>query len=451
MRRGHLRHGQSLHSSIVAVFKNKGRQAQFLRTRRPLQLTPVSQKQERDMASTEDDASSYAKTVVLDEWMADKVRLRRGLRAGCLYPMFQPIVRLPSRSIASFEVLARWNDEELGTVPPATFIPAVERAGLIAELTSNIIQSAGAAACAWNGEFRLAFNISPLQFQGVGLPSQIEAAVRLSGFPLSRVQLEITESAVIDDLAAARVAIDRLKALGVQVVLDDFGTGFSSLTRLQALPFDKIKIDGSFVRSMGTSRESRKIVGATIGLGQSLRMPVVAEGIETAAQLRMLAHLGCNFGQGYLFSRPLPAAEIPALIKLWGEQAEDPSPLDLSCNQRLAQLKAIYSSAPIALCFVDWNQRVVSANRRYAEMIEMQLGEIIGRRIEEVIPRTDPGVLADLALAVGGGCSSPREWLMPDRRHVALATIVTARDENNEMVGLLVALIDITQYRRLKP
>jgi PAS domain S-box-containing protein len=373
-------------------------------------------------------------------------RIPRRLRTDRLYPVFQPIVRLPTRSIASFEVLARWDDEKLGKVPPVCFIPIIEKAGLIADFTSHIIRSACAKARHWSGEFRLAFNISPLQFQGERLPGQIQEAVSASGFPLSRVQLEITESAVIADIDSARKSIERLKALGVQVVLDDFGTGFSSLTRLQALPFDKIKIDGSFVRSMGSSRESRKIVSAIVGLGQSLGMPIVAEGVETQAQLRMLQYFGCTFGQGYLFSKPLDAEAVPAFIRLWGEQAEDPSPLDLSCNQRLAQLRAIYTSAPVALCFVDRNQRVVSANRRYAQMMEMELEQISGRRIEEVIPQGDAGVAADLAAAIAGESSAPREWLMPDGRHVGLATIATARDENNEIVGLLVTLVDITDY-----
>jgi PAS domain S-box-containing protein len=400
------------------------------------------------MSAVREERVNY-KSAVLQSLTSDKGRLRQRLRSGCIYPVFQPIVKLPGRSIASFEVLARMNDEELGEMPPSCFIPAVEQSGLIGELTCHIIQTACTAARAWKGAFRLAFNISPLQFQSLALPAQIEAAVRLSGFPLSRVQLEITESAIIDDISAARATVNRLKALGMQVILDDFGTGFSSLTRLQALPFDKIKIDGSFVRSMRASRESRKIVSAIIGLGQSLGMPIVAEGIETHSQLRMLTHLGCNCGQGYLFSRPVPTDAVPALIELWGEQPEDPTPWDMSCNQRLAQLNAIYSSAPIALCFVDRNRRVVSANKRYAEMIELELSQMAGRQIEEVIPQDDSGVLADLSLAVAGGCSPPREWMMPDGRHIALATIVTARDENNEMVGLLVALVDITQYRRL--
>jgi PAS domain S-box-containing protein len=379
--------------------------------------------------------------------LIDEARLRRALRTGRIYPMFQPIVRLPSRSIASLEVLARWTDEELGVVAPAHFIPVVERVALIDEMTAHLIRSACAAASVWEGEFRLAFNISPIQFRDPELPSLIEGAVRSSGFPLSRIQLEITENAVIGDLMAARASIDRLKAVGAQVILDDFGVEYSSLTRLQALPFDKIKIDGSFVQSMEASRDSRKIVSAVIGLSQSLRMPVIAEGIETQSQLQILLRLGCNFGQGYLFSRPLLSEDVPALMRSCGEQAEDPSPLDMSCNQKLAQLRAIYDSAPIALCFVDWNQRVVSANKRYAELIGIELEQIAGRGIEEVIPVGDQGVLEDLASAMAGGCSPPREWLMPDRRRVALATIAAANDETDEFVGLLVTLVDITAHK----
>jgi PAS domain S-box-containing protein len=397
------------------------------------------------MGSTED--ALPLKTAVAEDSALDERHIRRGLQRGGFYPVFQPIVRFPTHSIAGFEVLARWNDAELGAVPPTRFVPVAEQAGLIPELTSQIIRSACTVAAEWKYQFRLAFNISPLQFQDARLPAQIEAAARPSRFPLSRIQLEITESAVIDDLSAARAAINRLKNLGAQVVLDDFGTGFSSLTRLQALPFDKIKIDRSFVSSMAASRESRKIVSAIIGLGQSLGMPVVAEGIETMRQLRMLLHFGCNFGQGYLFSKPLAADKVPAVIWLIGAQAEDPSPLDLSYNQRLAQLRAIYSSAPIALCFVDRNQRVVDANARYAELIEIPVEELTGRRIEEVIPQSDPGALSDLARAVAGKGSAPREWVMPDGRHTVLATIACARDEGHEIAGLVIALIDITRYK----
>jgi PAS domain S-box-containing protein len=381
----------------------------------------------------------------------DEAQLARAITIGAIYPVFQPIVRLPSGSISGFEVLARWTDDKMGSIPPTTFIPIAEKTGLMTALTSHVIRSACASASLWDGEFRLAFNISPLQFQDAELPSRIEEAVRPSGFALSRIQLEITESAIIDDLNSALISIGCLKRLGVQIVLDDFGTGYSSLTRLQALPFDKIKVDASFVRSMGTSRDSRKIVGAVIGLGQSLGMPVVAEGVETQAQSQMLVQLGCDFGQGYLFSRPVPADAIPALLSARGQQADDPAPLNFSCNLKLAQLKAIYEGAPFALCLVDLKRRYVNANQHFAALIGVDLDQIIGRRVEDVYPRAIPFALADLKAAVNGGPIPPREMVMPESRRVILSTVAAARDENNEVIGMSVALIDITKYKMTAP
>lgn len=380
----------------------------------------------------------------------DRIRLQRAIETGKIYPVFQPIVSLPTGAIASFEALARWNDDQLGSIAPAHFIPAAEKAGLMTELTSSIIGAACAAASGWRGEFRLAFNISPLHFRAASFAAQIEQALRPSNFPIRRIQLEITESAVIDDLEQARGFINRLKALGVQIVLDDFGTGFSSLTRLQALPFDKIKIESSFVQSMETSRDSRKIVSAVIGLGQSLGLPVVAEGIETRTQLKMLSQLGCDYGQGYLFSRPVPADAVPALIEAYGEAVDDPSPLNLSCNLKLAQLKAIYADAPFALCFVDLRHRYLNANKRFADLIGVELEQIIGRRVEDVCPHTLPYVIADLKAVLSGRRLPPRESVTPDGRRVLLSTSAAARDENNEVVGMSVALIDITRYRRAR-
>lgn len=173
-------------------------------------------------------------------------------------PVFQPIVHLLTGKVSSLEVLARWSHPGFGTISPAVFIPLAERTGLIGDLTASIIQSACSAMAPVDGQFRLAVNISPLHFQQGAMPELFEDAVNASGFPISRTQIEITETAVIDDVGAARETIDRLRSKGVRIILDDFGTGYSSLTRLQALPFDKLKIDASFIRSLEDSRDSRK-------------------------------------------------------------------------------------------------------------------------------------------------------------------------------------------------
>lgn len=248
-------------------------------------------------------------------------RLQRAIERREIHPAFQPIVVLPAGAVAGFEVLARWQDEQLGAVPPGYFIRIAEQAGLIAPLMAQLMETACTAAVACHGRFHLAFNISPLQFQAPTLPRQIEAISRRTGFPFSRLQIELTESALIDDLSTARCLIARLKALGVQLALDDFGTGFSCLTWLRLLSFDSIKIDASFVRSMTTSGDCRKIVSAIIGLGQSLGMKVIAEGIETRDEAALLARFGCNLGQGYLFGRPSPAGSIPAVLRSLGENS----------------------------------------------------------------------------------------------------------------------------------
>ena len=238
-----------------------------------------------------------------------------------LKPCFNPQFGWLIAQIASFEVRAHIDDESFDRSAFSSTILATEQAGLIVELTSHIIQSACTAALEWPGAFRLAFKISPLQFRGIGLPAQVEAAVLQSGFPLSRVQLELTEVAVVDDLAAARAAFDHLKSRGIQIALADVGAEFSSLKRLQTLPFDSIEIDEGLVRTIGSSRQSRKAVWAIIRLGKTLGIPIIAQGVETPSQLRILAGLGCTIALGSLFCRAVPAREIPALIKSWSTQA----------------------------------------------------------------------------------------------------------------------------------
>lgn len=379
--------------------------------------------------------------------MIDKRRLRRAIERGQIFPVFHPIVTLPVGAVAGFEVLARWQDDEMGAVPPSRFIPVAERAGLMAPLTTHLMETACTAARQWGGRFQLAFNISPVQFRDAALPAQIEAAIRRTGFPFPRILLEITESALIDDLETARSLIARLKALGMRIALDDFGTGFSSLTRLQALPFDRIKIDASFVRTMTTSRGSRKIVSAIIGLGQSLGMAVIAEGIETVDEARMLTRLGCDFGQGYLFGRPSLAKLARRILNSRGESACEILPRNLSCNLRLAQLNAIYATAPFALCFIDMSRRFVSANERFAALIGIGLNDIVGRRVDDMSPDSLPMLTDILGAAANGNVLPPMESLAPDGRRILLSTVSPARDEDDEVVGISLAIVDITKYK----
>jgi len=376
----------------------------------------------------------------------DGRRLRRAIEQGEIFPAFQPIVALPKGKITGFEVLARWESNDVGTVPPMLFIHVAERSGLMPLLTARLIKAACTSASGWSGNFRLSFNISPPQFQDATLSQQIVEAVDGTGFPLCRIQLEITETSVIDDLDAAQRSVAQLKDLGVRIVLDDFGTGFSSLTRLQALPFDSIKLDASFVRSMARSRESRKIVSAVIGLGQSLGMPVVAEGIETAVQARMLNKLGCDFGQGYFFARPSRADLVPSIIKALGENEQDRVPLNFSCNVRLAQLNSIYENAPFAVCFIDRSRRLVSANSRFAALFGARQIDLIDHPVGDLSHAALPLVDELLQMALNGSKIPLLKSISADGEHTLLSAISPAHDEDNEVVGISITIIDITEH-----
>ncbi len=187
-----------------------------------------------------------------------------------------------------FEVLARWNDPEQGFIGPDQFIPIADRFGLLDRLLDQLMRAAFSAAADWPHHIFLGFNVSPTQLRNPELATRIAKAAIDSSFPLSRVHIEVTENGFIDDLSQPRRTLDRLINLGCTIAMDDFGTGYSSLTWLSTLPFSKLKIDASFVMAMEDHRQSRKIVDAVVGLGHSLGLAVVAEGVETAGQADLL-------------------------------------------------------------------------------------------------------------------------------------------------------------------
>jgi EAL domain-containing protein (putative c-di-GMP-specific phosphodiesterase class I) len=195
-------------------------------------------------------------------------------------------------------------------VSPAEFIPIAEETGLIAELSFALLRRACLDAKSWPGHLRLAVNIAPQQLQDRWLPERILAILTETGFRPERLEVEVTETALVNDIESARTALESLRNLGIRIALDDFGTGYSSLYHLRELRFDKIKIDRSFVQSLPDSAENAKIVNAIIGLGHSLGLHTTAEGIETGEHLDWLANQGRSFGQGYLFGKPRPKADI---------------------------------------------------------------------------------------------------------------------------------------------
>jgi diguanylate cyclase (GGDEF)-like protein len=231
-----------------------------------------------------------------------------------LGPWYQPIVDLKTQQVIAFEALARWTHATLGDIPPDRFIPIAEDCGLIRQLSDCLLRRACKDAMAWPAHVMLSFNISPAQLKDKTLGLHILSILGESGLSPQRLEIEITESAIVRDIDAAKAVLTSLREAGVRIALDDFGTGYSSLYHLRNFKFDAIKIDRSFVGTMDFEAESAAIVNALTGLGHGLGLVITAEGIEQSAQQVALLKQGCERGQGYLFSRAIPAHETKLFL-----------------------------------------------------------------------------------------------------------------------------------------
>jgi diguanylate cyclase (GGDEF)-like protein/PAS domain S-box-containing protein len=240
--------------------------------------------------------------------------LREALNNDQFELHYQPVYHLERNRISGFEALLRWNHPMRGRVSPGEFIPVAEEIGLIIPLGAWVLQRACAEARNWPEEVRLAVNVSPAQFKSGQLVQQVTSALAASGLPAQRLELEITESVLLGNNVETVATLHALRRLGLRISMDDFGTGYSSLNYLRSFPLDKIKIDQCFVRDLGTTEGSGFIVRTIIGLAKSLKMTTTAEGVETEEQLSWLRAEGCTEVQGYLFSLPRPASEVPGLL-----------------------------------------------------------------------------------------------------------------------------------------
>ncbi|MET4388419.1 diguanylate cyclase (GGDEF)-like protein/PAS domain S-box-containing protein [Bradyrhizobium sp. F1.4.3] len=244
-----------------------------------------------------------------------EVELRDAIQSDVLRPYYQPLIDLSSGRITGFEALVRWPHPERGMVSPAEFIPVAEDTGLINPLGGLMLRRACLDAATWPDDVRVAVNLSPLQFRSGNLLSVVTDALKQSGLPPRRLELEITETLLLEKSAQVLATLHALRALGVRISMDDFGTGYSSLSYLRSFPFDKIKIDQSFVRDLGANRESQAIIRSIVSLGKGLGVTITAEGVETEAELSCLRTEGCDEGQGFLFSKARPNAEIISLLQ----------------------------------------------------------------------------------------------------------------------------------------
>jgi diguanylate cyclase (GGDEF)-like protein/PAS domain S-box-containing protein len=246
--------------------------------------------------------------------------LRQAMLAGALEIHYQPLVQLDSGRVSGLEALLRWQHPERGFIPPSDFIPVAEETGLIASLGAHVLRQACADAAKWPTPVKLAVNLSPLQFRTGNLFAAVKEALEQSGLSPKRLELEITETLLLEKSDHVIATLHALRALGVSISMDDFGTGYSSLSYLRSFPFDKIKIDRSFVHGLGSNQEGQAIVRAILSLGSSLGMTITAEGVETDADLACLKAAGCHEGQGYLFSKAQPQPEI---LKLLAKQVRE--------------------------------------------------------------------------------------------------------------------------------
>ncbi|GMP07866.1 putative bifunctional diguanylate cyclase/phosphodiesterase [Bradyrhizobium sp. TM239] len=243
-----------------------------------------------------------------------EVELRDAIQNDVLRPYYQPLIDLQSGRITGFEALVRWPHAERGMISPAEFIPVAEDTGLINPLGGLMLRRACLDAATWPDDVRVAVNLSPLQFRSGNLLSIVTDALKHSGLPPRRLELEITETLLLEKSAQVLATLHALRALGVRISMDDFGTGYSSLSYLRSFPFDKIKIDQSFVRDLGANREAQAIIRSIVSLGKGLGVTITAEGVETEAELSCLRTEGCDEGQGFLFSKARPNAEIISLL-----------------------------------------------------------------------------------------------------------------------------------------
>jgi diguanylate cyclase (GGDEF)-like protein/PAS domain S-box-containing protein len=257
----------------------------------------------------------------MDQQLREKRVLQQDLRTAIVRDEielhYQPQAHIGG-AITGFEALVRWHHPRQGMVPPGTFIPLAEESGIIMDLGEWILRTACREAASWPRPLDIAINLSPVQFQHGDLAKLVHLILLETGLSPSRLELEITEGVLIGDFNRAVSILRRLKALGVRIAMDDFGTGYSSLSYLQSFPFDKIKIDRSFIANLGRSQQAATIVRAVIALGHGLDLPVVAEGVETKEQLKFLADESCNEIQGYFVGRPKPIADYAELV---GRQA----------------------------------------------------------------------------------------------------------------------------------
>ena len=266
--------------------------------------------------------------------------IRRGVEAGEFVPFFQPLIDLATKELVGFEALARWRSRNGDLLEPETFLEAAERTGLIGPLSMSVMEQALRDARNWPPHLKIAVNVSPIQFRDPTLAAQIVKVLATTGFPASRLEIEITEGSLLEDRAQVTTILKSLKNLGISISLDDFGTGYASLSQLHTLPVDRIKIDRSFINTLVKSERTTAIVQTIASMGHKLNVPITAEGVESEQIRSELAKFGCSEAQGWLFGRAVSADTVRSFLEMGGGQqtvehkAEDYSAQSVESRRR---------------------------------------------------------------------------------------------------------------------
>ena len=252
-------------------------------------------------------------------------KIRDAVAAGEFVPFYQPQIDLVTGQLTGFEVLARWRSPENGLLEPSEFMDVAEASGLISELSLSVMRQALNEARDWPSHLKIAVNISPIQFRDSRLAERILKLVTETNFPATRLEVEITETSFLEDRETALTIVESLKNMGITISLDDFGTGYASMSQLQSLPFDRIKIDKSFVTSLLSDTQSDAIVTTILALGRALHLPITAEGIEDKGTRDRLCRLGCSDGQGWLFGKAISGDTVRESLGLPDQPGVQPS------------------------------------------------------------------------------------------------------------------------------
>jgi PAS domain S-box-containing protein len=378
--------------------------------------------------------------------------LRQALKAGQLRAAFQPIIEIASGAVVGLEALARWHHPLRGEVSPGQFIPVAEDSGLIAELGEAVLRCACLAFAGWRRAglavpARLSVNLSRAQLTDRALATRIGALLEEAGLPCQALQLEVTESLAMDE-PSVRAVLGELRAMGVQLALDDFGTGHSSLASLQTFPVQQVKIDRAFVQEIETSPYHRALVQAALQVAQALGLEVVAEGVETAAQARLLAELGCARAQGWLYARALEAQAVPDFLR-----SEVPRVLE---GQLTGPAVVASVSRAHSVVVTDPQGRTVHVNAAFTLNTGYTLQDMSGRTPGSVLqgPLTDPRAVRLLrdAQLNGNGCLGVEivNYRKDGSAFHVVIDIEPVRDAAGRIVQFVSLQTEITETRRVE-